>query len=134
LQIGFEIDGIISSPVKCMTDLEEIAKQEVLAGAREFLKSLKDAGHQITILTHRDSSTALDTERWMDKNQIPYHHIMYNRPRSVFLLFAPDCRQFINWDETRKELEKYGILKEVKKIELENSQPTSNTGIQELKK
>jgi hypothetical protein len=134
VQIGFELDEIISTPVKRMTDLEEISKQEVLAGAREFLITLKEAGHQITILTHRDSSTSLDTERWLDKNKIPYHYISYNRPRNVFLLFAPDCRQFISWDDTRKELEKYGVLKEIKPVEIDTTQPGNNSGIQELKK
>ena len=134
MQLGFELDSVVCTPVKSMTDLEAISKAEVLPGAREFLVELKEAGHQIVILTHRDASTALDTERFLDKNKIPYHHIMYNRPRSVFLLFAPDCRQFINWEETRKELEKYGILREVKPIEIEKSQPGNDTGIQELKK
>ena len=134
MQIGFELDNIICTPIKCMTDLEEISKQEVLAGAREFLVTLKEAGHQITILTHRDSSTALDTERWLDKNKIPYHYVVYNRPRNVFLLFAPDCRQFVSWEDTRKELEKYGILREIKPIEIEKSQPGNDSGVQELKK
>ena len=134
MQIGFEIDAILCKPVKGMTNLEEIEKAEVLEGAKDFLVKIKEAGHQIIILTHRDSSTALSTERWLDKNRIPYHHILYNRPRNVFLLFAPDCRQFVNWDETRKELEKYGVLREEKPIEIDKTQPESNSGIQELKK
>jgi ribonucleotide monophosphatase NagD (HAD superfamily) len=134
MQIGFELDDVLCSPIKCLTNLEEISKAEVLPGAKDFLVELKKAGHQIVILTHRDSSTAIDTERFLDKNGIPFSHIMYNRPRNVFVLFAPDCRQFISWDETRKELEKYGILKETKKIEVESSPSPTNTGIQELKK
>ena len=134
MQIGFELDNIICTPIKSMTDLEEISKQQVLEGAKEFLIKLKEAGHQITIMTHRDGSTALDTERWLDKNKIPYHHIMYNRPRNVFVLFAPDCRQFISWDATQKELEQYGILRADKPVEIEKVQPGNNSGIQELKK
>ena len=134
MQIGFELDNMICTPIKRMTDLEEISKQEVLAGAKEFLIELKNAGHQIVILTHRDASTALDTERFLDKNKIPYHHIMYNRPRNVFLLFAPDCRQFVSWEDTRKELEKYGVLKEIKPVEIDTTQPGNTSGVQELKK
>lgn len=134
MQLSFELDDVLCTPVKSLTDLEQIGKAEVLPGAREFLVELKEAGHQITVFTHRDSSTALDTERFLDKNHIPYNHIVYNRHRGGFLLFAPDCRQFISWEETRKELEKYGILKEVKKVEIETSQPGNDTGVQELKK
>jgi len=139
MRIGFELDGVISTPVKSLTDLSGIAEQKVLEGVKEVLKMLKDSGHDIVIFTKRDVSTALDTERWLDKNKIPYDQIMYNRPSSMALFFTDNNRQFVSWTGVKNELVKYGVLQEnektqaVKTIRVELPTQSDKGNIQKLK-
>ena len=132
VQIGFELDDLISTPIKRLTDLEDIPKQTVIEGAVEVLTKIKEAGHQIVIYTNRDASTMLETQRWLDKNKIPHHHVYFNRPK-MFRIFAKDCQEFINWEETKKHLEKYDIVKKEKTLEDVNK-GTVNNGVQDLRK
>ena len=112
MQIGFEIDNLICTTVKSLTNREDISKQVPFDGAKETLDELKKQGHSIVIYTRRDASVALETEAWLSKNKIPYDQIIFGRPRQLSIFFANDCRQFINWSKVKEELIKYGFLKE----------------------
>jgi hypothetical protein len=110
--LGFEIDGMVSSTPGSFTELAVIAKQTVIPGALDLLTELKKAGHHIVLYTHRDASTAIETEKWLSKNKVPYDRIMFNRPHNVVLFFSQDARKFNGWDGVREELVGHGILKE----------------------
>lgn len=117
MNIGFEIDYLISSPLKVLTDSKEVAAQKVVAEARETLIKIKAAGHQIILYTRRDVSAGLDTEIWLGKNGIPYDKIVFNRPHSMLMYFAPDVREFVDWAATRLELSKNGVIEKDEKVE-----------------
>lgn len=136
MNLGFELDSIICTPVKQMTDIESIASQEVIEGAKEMLNEIKTQGHRIVIYTHRNVSTALETEAWLSKNRIPYDQIIFDRPRNMIMLFAEDCRQFKSWKDVKDELVRYGLLKEIDKTSVIQSsiqKPSSQGKEQKLK-
>lgn len=117
MNIGFEIDDMISTSMQCLTAQADVDKQTVVEEARDVLIKIKAAGHQITLYTRRDVSVGLETEAWLGKNRIPYDRISFNRPHSITLFFANDVRQFIDWDKTKEELVINGVLKRDEKNE-----------------
>lgn len=112
MYIGFEIDGMLCSPSKSMTDFEEIGKQVLVEEGRVLLTELKAAGHHIVLYTRRDASTMMATEMWLVKNKIPYDKVVYNRLHTVVMFFSPDARAFTGWGKVREELLINGAIKE----------------------
>ena len=113
MRIGLEIDNLISSPATSLTDFEAIAKVTPIDGAKEVMDGIREQGHQIVLFTSRDMSTALETERWLDKNKIPYDMIIYNRPR-MNICYSTDFKEFNGWEKTKEELVQRGFLQEKK--------------------
>lgn len=111
MNIGFEIDDMISTSLKCLTSRDEVDRQMVVEKARDTLSKIREAGHQITLYTRRDVSVGLETEAWLQRNRISYDRISFNRPHSITLFFAPDVRKFVNWDDTKEELIINGVIK-----------------------
>lgn len=136
--IGFEIDQIVSTPVSSLTDLDDILNQKVIEGARDTIIALKEQGHKIVFYTRRDVSTALMTEKWLDKNKIPYDQISFNRPHSTTIFFSDNTRRFTSWDNVKADLRSVGLWKDkVKPIENLGGQNTAIPpidGVQKLKK
>lgn len=114
MQIGFEIDNLISTGVHNVTDRDSITKQTPIEGAKEVLDELKKQGHSIVIFTRRDASVALETEAWLSKNKMPYDQIIFGKPRQLAIYFSSECRQFTNWTKAKEELLNYGFLLETK--------------------
>lgn len=137
MNIGFELDSIICTPIKQMTDISAISEQTVLEGAKEMLNEIKAQGHRVIVYTHRNVSTALETEAWLSKNRVPYDQIIFDRPRMMVMLFAEDCRQFKSWNGVKDELIKYGIMKDLeaekKTIQASIQKPSSQGQEQKLK-
>ncbi len=115
MNIGFELDSLICTPIKQMTDVSSIPVQTIIEGAKEMLDELKSQGHKIILYTHRNVSTALETEAWLSKNRVPYDQIIFDRPRMMVMYFAEDCRQFKSWNGVKDELVKYGVIKDIDK-------------------
>lgn len=140
MYIAFEVDSVISSPVKKLTDRESIEQQTAIDGAKEVLDEIRKQGHQIVIYTKRDSSTALETEAWLKKNKMPYDQIIFGRARNTMIFFSPDSRQFVNWKGVKEELIRNGFLvnkkqeEEDKIIKTDLPSHDSQGSIQDLKK
>lgn len=109
--VGFEIDDLISTPVRTLTDSCDVRAQKVIVDARETLEAVRAAGHQILLYTRRDVSVGIETETWLQRNKIPYDKIIFNRPHNMVVYFSADVRQFVDWKRTRTELQKYGVVK-----------------------
>ena len=117
MNIGFEIDEMISTPVRVLTDANDVRVQKVIVDARETLQKIKAAGHQVILYTRRDVSTGIETENWLNRNGIPYDKIVFNRPHAMMMYFAPDVREFGDWATTKAELYKNGVIKKDEKVE-----------------
>lgn len=107
MNIGIEIDNIISSPISNFTALNEVSDTTVLKGARESLEKIKELGHIIIIYTTRDASLGPDTEIWLKSNKIPYDKIFFNKP-SFDIAIDKKNYKFDNW-ESFLEKHKYHL-------------------------
>lgn len=103
MNIGVELDDVISSALSNYTALTEVASTKVLEGSKEALDKIKAMGHVIVIYTSRDASLGPDTEIWLQRNKIPYDKIIFNKP-VLDINIDKKCCKFENWDSF---LEKY---------------------------
>lgn len=105
---GFEIDGIISSPVRNKMAMTDVEKCQVLPEAKENLIKLKELGHQIVIYTQRDVSLGQVTETWLQRNKIPYDYIILSKPE-VDIMVDQNCHKFKSWEDLMESY-KYRIM------------------------
>ncbi len=97
MNIGIELDNIISSAVTNFMAMPEVMDAKLLNGSKEALDKIKAMGHTITIYTSRDASLGPDTETWLGINKIPYDRIIFNKP-TLDLTIDRKCYKFDNWD------------------------------------
>lgn len=45
------------------------------------INHLSSKGHVVVIYTRLDPSMMLDVERWLQKNKVSYHHVVYGLPK-----------------------------------------------------
>ena len=103
MNIGIELDNIISSPITNNMSMQEVEDAELLSGAKEAVDSMKELGHTITIYTSRDASLGPYTETWLQKHKIHYDSIIFNKPILDIIIDKKNYR-FDNW---KSFLEKY---------------------------
>ncbi len=103
MNIGIELDNIISSELPDYMSMTEVANTEVLKNSKEALDKLKEMGHTIVIYTTRDASLGPDTEMWLQKHKIPYDRIIFNKPILDIIIDKKNYK-FDNWESF---LEKY---------------------------
>ena len=108
--IGFEVDNIISTPLEHLTSIDEVRDRKPIQEIIDLIKEIKQAGHHIVIYTKRDASLGPETEMWLSKHKVPYDRIMFNRPVTPVLFFSNESRQFHNYQTTKEELIKHGVL------------------------
>ena len=90
----FKLERVISTP---SIDLDGVAHCKVLANVVEFMWFLENSGHNISIWTQRPNTLdyKLATEEWLHLNQIPYHRLVFDRPRSpIFVDVTPSEAQY----------------------------------------
>ena len=90
----FKLERVISTPSK---NLDGVAHCKVLANVIEFMWFLENLGHNISIWTERPNTLdyKLATEEWLHLNQIPYHRLVFDRPKSpIFVDITPSEAQY----------------------------------------
>ena len=107
MNIGIELDNIISSAVTNYMSMSEVMDAELLNSSKEALDKIKAMGHTITIYTCRDASLGPDTETWLQNNKIPYDRIIFNKP-TLDITIDTKCYKFDNW-ESFLEKHKYHL-------------------------
>jgi len=104
----------MSSPLTIMVDLDGVICTEErvfdrplakpVAGAREALKELKDAGHTIVIYTARGWAEYRYTKSWLDEHEIPYDAIHMGKP--IGHVWIDDrALTFRDWKQTLTDLQ-----------------------------
>ena len=108
----------MSKPISIMVDLDGVICTEErvfdrpladpIAGAKEALQELKNAGHTIVIYTARGWAEYNVTRHWLDEHGIPYDAIHMGKP--IAHVWIDDrAIQFKNWPGTLAALkEQYG--------------------------
>lgn len=95
--IALELDKIICTPVSNWNALDQVEKCKVLPGAKEALDKLKELNHTILIYSKRDISLGMDTEVWLQKNNIKYDKIIFGKPQYDVMLDI-QAFKFTDWD------------------------------------
>ena len=101
MNIGIELDNVISSPVSDYMAMTDVANTKVLEGSKETLDKLKSMGHTITIYTSRDASLGPDTEMWLQRNKLTYDRIIFNKP-VLDMIIDKKSYKFDNWESFLK--------------------------------
>ena len=72
MNLVFGMDGVISTPCRVYEDVE---KSKLITNSKEFIDWLREQGHHITIWCERpnDLAVKLQTEQWLELNQIGLH-------------------------------------------------------------
>lgn len=103
MDIGIEIDNVISTQISNKVAMNEISECAVLKESRAALEKLKAMGHTVILYTSRDASLGPETEIWLNKHKIPYDTIIFNKP-VLDIIIGKNCYKFDNWSAF---LEKY---------------------------
>jgi len=108
----------MSSPLTIMVDLDGVIcteervfdrpLAEPIAGAREALRELKQAGHTIVVYTARGWAEYRYTKKWLDDHGIVYDAIHMGKP--IAHVWIDDrAIAFHDWKQTLQELRaRYG--------------------------
>jgi len=92
MNLVFNLDDVICTPAKGINFgiTQYIVNCLPIEDTNEFMQWCKDNNHHITIWCERDNTLAckMETEDWLNINQIPYDRLLFDRPK-----------QYINIDE-----------------------------------
>ena len=105
--VAIELDHIICNPISNSVASVEVKNRTVNPEVLDFIKHLKEKGHAVVIHTDRDPSLMLETEGWLDKNRIPYHHVVYGLPKTD-VLFSKNAVQFTDKDSALQQVKLHG--------------------------
>lgn len=101
----FDIDGVIATgTVKDVYSDEagwNYLKATPIPGAKETLEQLKKLGFRIVLLTSRRSSDRQKTVEWLEKHEIPYDEVYFDKPRGIYM-FDDKAHKFEEWDQVKK--------------------------------
>jgi hypothetical protein len=75
-----DIDGVICENIP-NEEPERMVDAKEIEGAREWINSLYDQGHNICFFTARLPIHAEATERWLSSHGFKYHSVVYGKPR-----------------------------------------------------
>lgn len=105
LTIMVDLDGVICTEERVF----DRPLAEPIAGAREALKELKDAGHTIVIYTARGWAEYRYTKSWLDEHGMSYDAIQMGKP--IGHVWIDDrAVPFRDWKQTLKDLRAdYGV-------------------------
>jgi len=80
--LAIDLDGVIA---KVREDLD-YANCEVIPGAREALNALREKGWLIALHTARHFNHLTTTREWLERNNIPYDHLIMGKPTARFYI------------------------------------------------
>jgi beta-phosphoglucomutase-like phosphatase (HAD superfamily) len=80
--LAVDLDGVVAV---IREDLD-YAKCEVVPGAREALRELRKKGWLIALHTARHFNHFTITREWLEKNQIPFDHIIMGKPTARYYI------------------------------------------------
>jgi histidinol phosphatase-like enzyme len=99
ISIMVDLDGVISTEERVFD--RPLAKP--IAGAREALQALKDAGHSIVIYTARGWAEYNYTKQWLDQHGMVYDAILMGKP--IAHVWIDDrAISFRDWPQAIKQL------------------------------
>lgn len=125
LRIGVDIDDTISLT----------SRKKVSEGWREYysrlkpnkqlvekLRVFKKAGHQIILFTSRYLDDHSVTMEWLKRHQVPYHHVIFNKPRFDLYIDNDAVGELV----TPEHIEQLNYLKNRKPWEIPDEKETDN--------
>lgn len=89
MNLVFDLDGVICNGTK------------PLVNVTEFMQWLKKKNHHITIWCTRpnDLKNKMNTENWLETEQIPYDRLLFDRPQDpVFVDETPPNSKYYHYD------------------------------------
>ncbi len=105
--VAIELDGVLCNPILNSVTAWEVKDRTVKAEILEFIKHLKEKGHDIVIYTDRDPSLMIETEAWLNKNKVPYHHVVYGLPHKD-ICFSTNSMKFIDKASALEQVKLHG--------------------------
>jgi predicted kinase len=80
----FDIDGTLAHMKdRSPFDWERVGEDSLDENVAHILDALREAGRTIIIVSGRDGCSQMDTEKWLDKNDIKYDHIYFRKNKDV---------------------------------------------------
>jgi len=76
-----DVDGTICEDIRNEEGLEKMAEAKPLLDSINTINNLHGQGHYICFFTSRTDEHKEVTEKWLKKNHVKYHKIIYNKPR-----------------------------------------------------
>ena len=103
MKLVFNLDDVICTPPKGINFgiTQYIANSLPIEDTNEFMRWCKYNNHHITIWCERENTLAckMETEDWLDINQIPYNRLLFDRPRkAIFVDETPSNCQYFGTD------------------------------------
>lgn len=95
-----DIDGVLAIE-QCNIPLEERA---VVEGAQDAIGRLKQKGYRIILCTSRFRSQKAATIEWLERNNIPFDCIVFEKPRGILYIDDRGYR-FRGWERFFNEVE-----------------------------
>jgi hypothetical protein len=84
MNLVFNLDDVICTPAKGINFgiTQYIVNCLPIEDTNEFMQWCKDNNHHITIWCERENTLAckMETEDWLNINQIPYDRLLFDRP------------------------------------------------------
>lgn len=95
-----DLDGVLCTEERTF----ERPLAEPIAGAREALRKLRDAGHTVIIYTARGWPEYRVAKRWLDDHGFVYDALHMGKPVADVWIDDRVIR-FTDWDETLRQLD-----------------------------
>lgn len=105
--VAFDLDGLICSAISNDVAVSEVKSCVPNPTVVEFMRELHNNRHDLVIYTTRDGSLMLETEAWLNKHNVPYHHVIYGLPKRN-LYFSTDSVRFLNKENAVEQVRLYG--------------------------
>jgi len=105
--IAIDLDGVLCNPISKSTAFDEVKDRVPKEEVVEFLKLLHLKNYQIELYTSRDPSLMMETEQWLSKHKIPYHHVLYGMPRKD-IYFGTNSVKYTTREEALEQVKKHG--------------------------
>lgn len=96
--IAVDFDGVIHDMCEGYKDGEIYGN--VIEGAYEHLKILKEKGYKIVVFTTRTNFD--DVSIWLDRNGICFDEVTNIKPKEAFIFIDDRGYRFTNWQDVYK--------------------------------
>lgn len=79
--IALDLENVLADLPASAVDVGTLKTQTPKPATLEIMKRLTESGHAVVIYTTKDPSLMADIENWLQKNKVPYHHVVYGYPK-----------------------------------------------------